>query len=27
LQQLPPEVVAVLYHSDQRQKEGWPIAA
>jgi len=26
-QQLPPEVVAVLYHSDQRQKEGWPIAA
>src|SRR2546422_417386 len=27
LQQLPPEVVAVLYHSDQRQKEGRPIAA
>jgi Transposase DDE domain len=27
LQQLPPEVVAVLSHSDQRQKEGRPIAA
>ena len=27
LPQLPPEVVAVLSHSDQRQKEGWPIAA
>jgi hypothetical protein len=27
LQQLPPEAVAVLYHSDQRQKAGRPIAA
>ena len=26
-QQLPPEVVAVLYQSDQHQKEGRPIAA
>jgi hypothetical protein len=27
LHQRPPEVVAVLSHSDQRQKEGRPIAA
>ena len=27
LQQLPPEAVAVLYHSDEHQQERQPIAA